>query len=366
MSTSRRPFVYPPPPPSSQNDSRSASRSRSPNSRSKSKSSNRSRSKNRKKSPAPPPKNKRKANINSSKQPKGDSPPPPKGSIPSKAPSSSKRRPKVAIASIPKPISPKPKNRNHNNDNHSIDNSNSGSNSSSIDSPKSLPFSPKFAGDETKDNRMATIDESQTQSKLHISDNDEYSHDSMYSDDDNHDNDDFDDDEEEESEYKRSPPQSPSFQNVDKAQQYRKFGPNIKLTTEHSARDVIRYSAMNQQRLSSKFGHVGGSSSGRIPTAAYANMARGGRDSVGTNFIMNGGLTMNKDDKGYNSDGSDDSVSMVSQSYGAYLFDANYKTKVGSTSLRARIGGLQLILIYTYYMDPCTMYILYTYIQELG
>ena len=321
MSTSRRPFVYPPPPPS-QNDKRNPSppRSRSPNSRSKSKSSNRSRSKNRKKSPAPPPKNKRKTNINSSKQHKGDSPP----------------VPKVAMdASIPK-------------SNHSIDNSNSGSNSSSIDSPKSVPFSPKFAGDEMKDNRMATIDESQTQSKLHINDNDEYSHDSMYSDDDDNDDDD------EESEYNSNfKAQSPSFRNVDKAQQYRKFGPNIKLTTEHSARDIIRYSAMNQQRLSAKFGHVGGSSSGRIPTAAYANMTRGGRDSVGANFIMNGGLGINnKDDKGYNSDGSDDSVSMVSQSYGAYLFDANYKTKVGSTSLRARIGGLQLeslhILLYIY------------------
>ena len=88
---------------------------------------------------------------------------------------------------------------------------------------------------------------------------------------------------------------------------------------------------MKQQRLSAKFGHSSHGSSTRIPSAAYANM---------------GHARNNTNDKGYNSDGSDDSVSMISQSYGAYLFDANYKTRMQSTSFRARTGGLQLCFFF--------------------
>lgn len=288
MTAARRPFVYPPPPPSSFNNGSTPSPPLTPNSKSK------SRSRTRKKSPAPPPRGKNNKRLNT-------------------------------------------KTTNNNNNNHSVSNSNSGSNSSSIESPKSVPpFSPKSAGDEMKDNTMPTIDESQTQSKLHINNNDEYSQDSMYSSQDDLDDNDHDDLKESSHKSPRSP--SISVTNLDKAQQYKQFGPTIKLSTEHSARDLIRYSAMNKQRLSSKFAN--GTPKTRLASAQFANMGHArGIDSIGTNFILN---NMNSNhDKGYNSDGSDESVSMISQSYGAYLFDANYKTRMASRS-RGPVGGLQL------------------------
>ncbi len=171
---------------------------------------------------------------------------------------------------------------------------------------------------------MEPIDESETQTNIEemvlnnavttIDNNDNnYSEDSMYSSDEN------DIHIHKYNSNNRMVPASPSvsYNHLDRVQQYMEFGPRIQLSTDNGTKDCIRYSAvMNAQRLSSKLG--------------IYNHARGGgvKDSIGQNFILNG------NDKGYGSDGSDDSVSMVSQSYEQYIFDANYKSKMHPQSMK--------------------------------
>jgi len=60
------------------------------------------------------------------------------------------------------------------------------------------------------------------------------------------------------------------------------------------------------------------------------------KSSYGASLALN---ALNSDrDRGYGSDDSDNSVSRISQSYGAYLFDANYKSKVANNALRPRLA----------------------------
>eukprot|EP01083_Nonionella_stella_P004235 12204_1 len=172
---------------------------------------------------------------------------------------------------------------------------------SSSFSPNASSFSPNASGEEVA---MPTIDESETKSKLdtnHLDDH--YSADSMYySDDTDHD---------------RPPPegaQSPSLsiQHCDKAQLYKQFGPRIKLSAEDSLNN-IRYSGLSHSRKLSN-----------LSTFPHTGHNRGRVGSSGVNLALN---PMNSD-KGYGSDGSDESISMVSQSYGAYIFDPHYQSKL--------------------------------------
>ena len=249
-------------------------------------------------------------------------------------------------------------------------------NKSISSSPKSYPFSPTNA--ETKDNSMPTIDESVTKTKTQLGAkfSDEYSGDSMYSSEEEDDDDD-DDDEDDLDDMK-------SMSGMDKAQQYRQFGPAIKLTNHDSARDQIRYSAVGRNReslshnkhklnslqspnnkyvrrasQSSKYGLRSPGSTNQVPAVTYANITHHRNiGSIGSGFRLESGHN------GYGSDNSDDSqVSVVSQSYGGYIFDENYKTRIGATSVRHRLGGLQFgIYIETLICTYSSLHNIYIYV----